>query len=94
MLGQNDALGLADRVLAEHRHPAAQQLARAGVAGEPQGVCRHPFGLGPGRRGLGIQLAPHGVDQGVRQALLQAPARREGGDEPVRHLGIDGGVSK
>ncbi len=86
MLGDNDALGVADRILGHHRHARAQQLARRRIAHPAQGVHAQALGLGPVGRGGAVQLGPEGVDHGVRRTLGRIPARIEGLGE-----GGDGG---
>jgi hypothetical protein len=89
VLGDDDALALADRVLAHHRHAAAQQLAGRRVAQPAQGVDADPLGLGPGGAGLGVQLGPDGEDHGVGRAAGRRPARLERRAERRQRLVVD-----
>jgi hypothetical protein len=85
VLGDDDALAFADRVLAHHGHAAAQQLAGGRVAHPAQGVDAHPLGLRPGGAGLGLQR-PDGEDHGVGRAASRPASRGERRAEGVQRL--------
>src|SRR5665213_1943559 len=63
VLGEDNALAGADRILAHHRHPPAQGVAGRRDTPPAQRIDRQPLGLRPVGRGGGVQAGPDGIDQ-------------------------------
>ncbi|OIQ66013.1 hypothetical protein GALL_524250 [mine drainage metagenome] len=94
MLGDDDALAIAHRILAHHRHPAAQGFPGRRIADPAQGVDAQALGLGPAHGGGRIHAGPQGVHHGVGRAAFGRPAGSEGGNEGLQRTRLDADVAQ